>query len=59
MAKHIYRCTTCENYTMRKECAKCSEKTISPKPPKFSLNDKYDKYRREVRKEELVRAGLV
>jgi len=43
---------------MSEECPKCKNKTILPKPPKFSLEDKYAGYRRKVIKEELIQKGL-
>ena len=58
MAKHIHKCTSCQNYTLKDKCPRCKEKTILPKPPKFSLNDIYTSYRRKVRKKELVEKGL-
>ncbi len=54
--KHILYCQTCEKYTLKDEC--CSAKTIPPKPPKFSLVDKYASYRREAKKADLVKRGL-
>jgi len=40
-------------------CSKCEVKTITPKPPKFALNDKYEPMRREIRKKELEKKGLL
>jgi rRNA maturation protein Nop10 len=44
MAAHIMKCPSCEKYTMKKKC--CVD-TVFPRPPKFSLNDKYADYRRK------------
>lgn len=44
---------------MKDTCPKCSAKTNLAKPPKYSLEDKYGKYRREVKKEELKKKGLL
>ncbi len=43
----IKRCTECKSYTLKDE--HCSKKTVSPHPPKFSLEKekKYGKYRRK------------
>ena len=41
MAKHILKCGSCDTYTLFEECSKCEVKTVLPKPPKFSLVDKY------------------
>ncbi|MBT5342810.1 ribosome biogenesis protein [Candidatus Woesearchaeota archaeon] len=58
MAKHIHKCISCNNYTLNEEC-KCGGKAIFPRPPKFSLDDKYAGLRRKVRKEALKKKGLV
>ncbi|MBT6774091.1 ribosome biogenesis protein [Candidatus Woesearchaeota archaeon] len=58
MAKHIHKCISCNNYTLTEEC-KCGGKAILPRPPKFSLDDKYAGLRRKVRKEALQKKGLV
>ena len=46
MSKEIFYCKTCHIYTLEKDCPKCKGKTISPKPGKYSPEDKYGKYRR-------------
>jgi len=43
---------------METKCPKCDAETIQPKPPKFSLTDKYASYRREVKVKELKKKGL-
>ncbi|MBS3123454.1 nucleolar RNA-binding Nop10p family protein [Candidatus Woesearchaeota archaeon] len=58
MAEHIHKCTSCRTYTMNQECPSGHGKTIFPQPAKFSIPDKYGKYRREARKEELKNRGL-
>ncbi|MBU0459684.1 MAG: ribosome biogenesis protein [Nanoarchaeota archaeon] len=58
MTKRIHKCNSCQEYTMKEECSKCKSKTVLPKPPKFSLNDKYAHLRRKVKKKELTEKGL-
>ena len=58
MASHIMKCPVCEKYTLQETCSSCRHPTLRPLPPKFSLEDKYGKYRREVKKEELRKKGL-
>ncbi|PIN76681.1 ribosome biogenesis protein [Candidatus Woesearchaeota archaeon CG10_big_fil_rev_8_21_14_0_10_36_11] len=58
MAQHIYTCSVCKLYTIRDTCPTCGIKTILPKPPKFSPEDKYGNYRRKVKREELCKKGL-
>ncbi|MBR9676001.1 RNA-protein complex protein Nop10 [Candidatus Woesearchaeota archaeon] len=50
--KKIMRCNKCEEYTMKQTCS-CGEKTVIPRPAKYSPNDKYAKYRRIAKKDEM------
>ncbi|MFH1285288.1 MAG: nucleolar RNA-binding Nop10p family protein [Candidatus Micrarchaeota archaeon] len=45
--KKLRKCSVCSKYTTREEC--CEKKTDFAHPPKFSPEDKYAKYRRELR----------
>ncbi|RLF96757.1 RNA-protein complex protein Nop10 [Thermococci archaeon] len=45
----IRKCFLCGTYTFKQECPKCHSQTYYPKPPKFSLEDKYGKYRRKLK----------
>ncbi|MFA6887902.1 MAG: nucleolar RNA-binding Nop10p family protein [Candidatus Woesearchaeota archaeon] len=58
MAKHILYCSTCQRYTMQPVCT-CGEKTAERKPAKFSPEDKYAQYRRQVKQEQRKKEGLV
>jgi len=53
MTQHLYKCSSCQVYTLEKNCPKCHAETIMPKPPKFSLDDKYGNYRRQIKREQL------
>ena len=44
---------------MKELCPECGQKTISPKPPKYSPEDKYAKYRRAASLEKRKREGLL
>ena len=57
-ASHISKCPSCQNYTLEKICSKCNLETILPKPPKYSPEDKYGSYRRNIKKLELNQKGL-
>lgn len=48
MTKHILKCTSCGNYTLKEKC-KCGSKAMTPKPAKFSIEDKYASYRRKAK----------
>lgn len=57
--KKILKCEKCKEYTLFEKCPRCDGKAISPKPPKYSPDEKYAKYRREVKKEDLTKKGLI
>jgi H/ACA ribonucleoprotein complex subunit 3 len=44
------KCLKCGTYTLKDICPNCGEKTAIPKPPKFSLEDRWGKYRRMLKK---------
>ncbi|MBW2999083.1 RNA-protein complex protein Nop10 [Candidatus Woesearchaeota archaeon] len=56
--KHILKCESCGKYTMQEKC-ECGGKALNPKPPKYSPEDKFGKYRREVKKKEWEKKGLL
>jgi H/ACA ribonucleoprotein complex subunit 3 len=44
--KHLLRkCEICKTYTLDEKCTNCDSRTLDPHPPKFSLEDKYIRYR--------------
>lgn len=46
MKSVLRRCVQCGAYTLSKEkCSKCGGSVKVPHPPKFSPEDKYQKYR--------------
>jgi H/ACA ribonucleoprotein complex subunit 3 len=57
--KHILKCRECNIYTMKENCEKCGTKTVPVKPPKYSPEDKYSKYRRIASLENRKKEGLV
>lgn len=56
--KHILKCQQCSKYTMKEDCS-CGGKAISPKPPKYSPEDRFASYRREAKKEQLQKEGFL
>jgi len=51
MAKKIYKCINCGNYTLKQDkCPKCGGSVRVAHPPRFSPVDKYGKYRRLMKK---------
>ncbi|MBT4825032.1 ribosome biogenesis protein [Candidatus Woesearchaeota archaeon] len=57
--KHILKCPKCSKYTMGNECTVCKVPAIDLKPPKYSPEDKYGKYRREVKEESRKEKDLI
>jgi H/ACA ribonucleoprotein complex subunit 3 len=37
---------------MREKCVVCGGKAVNPKPPKYSVEDKYAKYRRMAKEDQ-------
>ncbi len=58
MAKHILRCSACGNYTMEESCS-CGGKAVSVRPPKYSPEDPYGKYRRMAKRADLEKEGML
>lgn len=54
----IQRCTACGTYTLSETCG-CGEKTIVPKPPKYSPEDKFGRLRRQAKEEQRKKEGLL
>lgn len=46
MKRAILYCNKCDEFTMKDECSKCGKKTVSTKSAKYSVEDKWGKYRR-------------
>lgn len=51
MSEILY-CNACKTYTLKQSCPKCSSKTLSQKPAKYSPEDKWGKYRRIAKRSE-------
>ena len=56
--RNILKCENCGKYTMKEVCA-CSGKCLTPKPAKFSIEDKYGSYRRKAKLETFKKEGLI
>ncbi|MBL7056483.1 nucleolar RNA-binding Nop10p family protein [Candidatus Woesearchaeota archaeon] len=54
----ILKCKKCGDYTLKETCS-CNGKAITPKPAKFSLEDKYASYRRKAKLDSLKGEGLL
>ena len=55
MTKYLQKCKKCNKYGLHNpesKCRHCGGQLINTKPPKFSLMDKYGKYRMAYFKEE-------
>jgi len=49
MSQMMY-CPKCKEYTLDMICQGCSEKTVLKKPARYSPQDHYGKYRRELKR---------
>jgi H/ACA ribonucleoprotein complex subunit 3 len=49
MRTAIRRCGPCGLYTLKDACPKCGAATIMPLPPRYSPEDRYGKYRRQLK----------
>ncbi len=45
MVRLLRKCKNCQTYTLRDKCEKCGGPAVSPHPAKFSMDDKYRKYK--------------
>jgi len=41
----LRRCKSCSRYTLKETCPRCGGDAVSPHPAKFSIDDKYRRYR--------------
>ncbi|MFX1481798.1 MAG: RNA-protein complex protein Nop10 [Promethearchaeota archaeon] len=47
---HLFKCQDCGEYTLNsKTCPKCGGSVSSPRPPKYSPQDKFGSYRRKAK----------
>ena len=51
MKMKMYKCKKCNIYTIKDKCPKCGGKLNVIYPPKYSIEDKFGKYRRKLKKE--------
>ncbi|MDD1675878.1 MAG: RNA-protein complex protein Nop10 [Methanomicrobiales archaeon] len=49
MKSLIRRCPRDGTYTLRMKCPLCASETVSAHPPRFSPQDRFWKYRQQVR----------
>ena len=47
MVNKIFKCQVCKIYTLKQQCPNCNKNTLTARPPKYSLLDKYGEYRRK------------
>lgn len=45
------KCMRCKIYTLKEKCPKCEGDTAYAIPPKFSIEDRYGKYRRMMKRQ--------
>jgi H/ACA ribonucleoprotein complex subunit 3 len=52
-------CPKCKEYTFEEVCPRCGTKTIIRIPPRYSPRKDIAEYRRKMRKEILMKEGLL
>lgn len=51
LTRLLKKCARCGQYTMNPTvCPKCGESVASAHPPRFSIEDRYGKYRRQMKR---------
>jgi H/ACA ribonucleoprotein complex subunit 3 len=55
MKMKMHKCPECNIYTIKDKCPNCNGDLKVIYPPKFSIEDKYGKYRRILKKEAMVK----
>lgn len=56
--EHLHYCKNCKKYTLEQSCSICKRETTLPRPPKYSPEDKYGEYRRQIKREILKEENL-
>lgn len=65
MVKLLLKCVECNTYSFnsiesdseeKKTCAICNGALKTPHPPKFSMDNKYNKYLRALKKEQITKS---
>jgi len=51
MTHHLLKCPACGSYSLHEQC-ECGGQRVTPKPPKWSPEDKYAAYRRKYKETE-------
>ncbi len=46
----IQWCRECDAPTLHDDCPRCGAKAVNPLPPRYSPDDPYGKYRRELKR---------
>lgn len=49
----MHKCNSCNVYTIKKTCSSCNGEVNVIYPPKYSIEDKYGKYRRKLKENTL------
>jgi len=49
MKMKMYKCKSCNIYTLKDACPSCGGEVNVIYPPKYSIEDRYGKYRRKLK----------
>lgn len=56
--RQIFKCNGCNKYTMKEVCG-CGNKTMAPRPLKYSPDNRLSSYRRKAKLNEYAQRGLI
>ncbi|MHA2270615.1 MAG: nucleolar RNA-binding Nop10p family protein [Candidatus Hodarchaeales archaeon] len=51
MPRRLRKCVSCGQYSLAKSCRICGNTTRIAHPPRFSIQDKYARFRRALRRQ--------
>jgi|GEM_PF-1347685 len=57
--KRILFCPKDATFTLKAQCPTCGSPTTTTQPPKYSVESKYDEYRRKAKEQQRKEAGLL
>jgi len=56
--RRIRKCTSCGRYTLEEAC-RCGSRTEQPRPPKYSPEDRFARFRRQAKEEQRKQEGVL
>ena len=54
MKIEILKCNACKEYGLKEVCSSCKGDCVSPKPARYSVEDKWGNYRRMAKEQQEI-----